>query len=174
MTSGSNGVTIASRSYHLSTLAENTLQRVCSLHSVTHSSSFHKRADIIPRDAVFGFPISIVTILYWYTRRTTSGISTIGTVGIVAGFIIHQIGSLIHAGHDENIGWEEFALHLIGMAWEIIPAFLMIRLIFPVVLVKDARGWSILRSSQSHRERASRRVDDQVSWATRGGVSNSF
>lgn len=120
---------------------------------------------------VLGISSSILTLLYWYTRTTTAGLSISGTLASALGTITEQISSLFYASRDEKVEWSVLVLMIIVTTLMVLPAILMIRLSLPFEISKNGKkGWGIRRWTWSHRERASRRIGDQVPWSFRGCV----
>lgn len=104
---------------------------------------------------------------------TTAGLSISGTLSIAGGIVIGQIGSLVLTLRAQKIEWPSVTLMSIMTAWELIPAVLMFRLAVPIEISKTPSGqWTVKRWTWSHRERSSRRIGDQLSWAVRLGVGH--
>jgi hypothetical protein len=117
--------------------------------------------------------VSLLTLIYWYTRTTTTGLDvTAWIIFAVASFAEELSFHLFVRSSESN----EFGMMFLGLffsAWNLIPAFFVLRVIFPFEVKRDGWSFEVKRWKWSHRERVSRRISHTIPWAVRGAVSQA-
>ena len=124
------------------------------------------------RDFGLSFPISILSILYWYTRLTNAGIHSF-SMYIIAGCIFFEFINFIYVGgKSKTVTWETYVIALVMSGLDLFEGWMIIKLIFPFELVwGDWFPISIRRTGSTKRERITRRQERSITWIQRGAVS---
>ncbi|KAK8850553.1 hypothetical protein IAR55_004471 [Kwoniella newhampshirensis] len=113
------------------------------------------------RDIVLGIPVNLLTLLYWYTRTTTVGINHNATILAASATVADNIRETIVGFHTVS-EWAFRLLAIIFTVWDLAPAVLQLRLVFPFDIKWTGWGMRVTRWQWSHRERASQRKGTQV------------
>ncbi|KAE9389876.1 hypothetical protein BT96DRAFT_1024841 [Gymnopus androsaceus JB14] len=143
------------------------------LHGHRFNEDAHPRRSIVLSiiTSTLKFIVSILDIIYWYTRTTTYsfsilGIGLTGASGLLASIVAFGLG-LMKA--EDTKWWSAIWGHLIGLLLNPSP---LLQLKTVLRLEFGSNGWvpRILRLPATHKERASERLEAQVSWLIRGGI----
>ncbi|WWD20733.1 hypothetical protein CI109_105209 [Kwoniella shandongensis] len=104
---------------------------------------------------------SILTLLYWYTRTTTVGLSHTATALIGGGAVLSHLRATI-SGFRETPEWGARLLGITFTLWSLAPAILQLRLIAPFEIERYGWRFNVRSWKWSHRERASQRQKSQA------------
>ena len=112
----------------------------------------------------------LLDLLYWFTRQTTTGISS---TSVYSGglFKLASIGEWMYTAAKDDLILLVFLL-LMGIV-DVLPSMMGIWAFIPFEVSQTGSGkktWSIRHKQRSHRERQSERLE---SWKLAGGVSVS-
>lgn len=125
----------------------------------------------------------VLTVLYWYTRQTATGISHTGSALIGLSLFSHAICQIAWSYSAHGTGATFAAVVFEGMVC--VPAFLMLKLVWPFEWADVApasgrgkwkrwfSGWKkgLRRTRWDHRERRNLRLEATVTWLHVAGVS---
>jgi hypothetical protein len=129
--------------------------------------------ELIYSDFVIGFPLAILTTLYWYTRTTSAGLDMPATLLLASSMIIDQITSFYKGARSKTISWEMFVFVSLFMVFDTAQCVWMLKLALPFEVIW--KGWTpagLRRTRWTKRERATRRLEGKVNWTQRGLVSS--
>ncbi|KAG6853808.1 hypothetical protein C0991_001259 [Blastosporella zonata] len=141
-----------------------------------HENSHPRRRYLLTAlELKFATMIIIFDARYWYTRKTTVAISTIGTLLLAGSNAINAIAPDIAVAMIHSEGASDWFSTLFNITMSLFPAFLMMRAVFRLTGndsgQSNSRRWIPRQAPLSHAERASRRVENRLSYWTKGAVS---
>ncbi|RDB21767.1 hypothetical protein Hypma_011097 [Hypsizygus marmoreus] len=118
--------------------------------------------------------IFILDVRYWFTCKSTVSISIPGTIVISASRIIEELAGVITKGQDQKIsipGW--LGAFLFSFATQLVVPLLMLKAVARVEFSwwKDTTWIPVIqRAGATHSERASERLEAQLSWHFKIGL----
>lgn len=127
---------------------------------------------LICRDIFLSLPITILSLLYWYTRQTTAGLHSFGMTLVASGMVFDVVHFAFYGGRSKTLSWEMYVFVLAFSGLDVFEAVMMAKLVLPFEVTWGA--WlptGVRRTGWSKRERNTRRLEGKINWVQRGIVS---
>lgn len=124
-------------------------------------------------DVFLAFPLTILDTLYWYTRQTSTGIHSFGSI-IGGTTIIILTAEGLGRNFLSKTPWPSFLILVALSGFELATVYFQLCAVVP--LERVWRGWvpGIRRVGWSKGERLTRRAEGQLGWVKQGIVSSDY
>lgn len=118
----------------------------------------------------------LIDLFYWYTLQSTTGVSVSGTVLQSLTFMATIIQTIADQASEAQVTREDvydiLFLSLLGIVFFYMAPFVMLRAALRLEVKWKRMCIPVVRRLEpTHKERASERLERQIGWGIKGGVS---